>query len=210
MPTTTWSVSEKILGSRVTHSLLAGCTAVSVASGPASAQHVNSWGDTVVDSALHEDSFAGIAAGYSFTVGRRNDGSLVAWGSNSHLQCQVPTLPQALVCVEVAAGDYHGVARLSDGSAVAWGWNNYGQCNVPVGLSFVDVVAGGFHSVALLSDGAIIGWGANTHGQSTAPGLPFELSCVELAAGYRHNVARLSDGSVIAWGDNTYGQCDVP
>ena len=80
------------------------------------------------------------------TVARRSDGSVVAWGSNTYGQCNVPPLPSGLTYVEIAAGDGHTVARRSDGSVVAWGDNYYGQCNVPAlpaGLTYVEVAAGG-------------------------------------------------------------------
>ena len=56
-----------------------------------------------------------------YSVARRSDGSVVAWGDNNSGQCDVPVLPAGLTYVEVAAGNYHVVARRSDGSVVVWG-----------------------------------------------------------------------------------------
>ena len=62
---------------------------------------------------------------------RVGDGSVVAWGSNSYGQCNVPSPPVGLSYVEIAAGLYHSVGRLSNGSIIAWGLNTDGQCNAP-------------------------------------------------------------------------------
>ncbi|MBM4393755.1 MAG: hypothetical protein FJ090_21725, partial [Deltaproteobacteria bacterium] len=128
-----------------------------------------------------------------YTVARRSDGSVVAWGSNVYGQCNVPALPGGLAYVEVAAGWRHTVARRSDGSVVAWGDNVYGQCNVPVlpvGLAYVEVAAGERHTVARRSDGSVVAWGNNYYGQCNVPALPVGLAYVEVAANWRHTVAR--------------------
>jgi hypothetical protein len=175
--------------------------------------HVVGIGESVVNSAWHEESFAEVAAGEYHTVVRRSDGSIVAWGLNNDGQCNVPTLPTGLSYVEVAAGRFHTVARRSDGSVVAWGDNGDGQCNVPAlppGLSYVEVAAGYSHTVARLSDGSVVAWGSNGAGECNVPALPPGLSYVEVAAGFYHTVARRSDGSVVACGNNGAGQCNVP
>jgi hypothetical protein len=158
-------------------------------------------------------SYVEIAAGNNYTVARRSDGSVIAWGDNSKGQCVVPALPSGLSYVEIASGSAHAVARRSDGSVVAWGWAAYGQCQVPTlpaGVTCVEVAAGGQHTVARLSDGSVVAWGRNDFGQCTVPSLPAGMSWVEVAAGWQHTLARRSDGSVIAWGDNSYHQCDIP
>jgi Regulator of chromosome condensation (RCC1) repeat len=125
--------------------------------------------------------------------------SVIAWGSNSFGQCNVPALPVGLTYVEVAAGYGHTVARRSDGSVVAWGTNFDGQCNVPVlpvGLTYVEVAAGPYHTVARRSDGSVVAWGYNYSGECNVPALPPGITYVEIAAGSGHTVARRSDGSV--------------
>jgi alpha-tubulin suppressor-like RCC1 family protein len=73
-----------------------------------------------------EVAAGGFPSSYSFpdaghSLARRNDGSVVAWGRNSHGQCDVPVLPAGLAFVQISAGNRHSLARLSDGSVVAWG-----------------------------------------------------------------------------------------
>jgi len=143
----------------------------------------------------------------------RAQSQLIAWGTNTSGQCNVPPLPLGLSYVEVSAGSLHTVARRSDGTVVAWGNNYYGQCDVKTlgsGLTYVQVSAGGYHTLARLSDGSVVAWGDNLYGQCNVPVLPNGLTWVEVAAGANHSVARVSDGSVVAWGDNSYGQCSVP
>src|SRR5262245_1881930 len=141
-------------------------TALLAATG--AAQDVVGWGQQVFNSAWNNEPFAGIAAGYSQTLARRSNGSLVAWGDNRYGQCSVPALPPGLTYVEVAAGTFHSVARRSDGSVVAWGYNSFGQTSVPAlppGLTYVEVAAGSEHTVARRSDGSVVVWGSNLNGQ---------------------------------------------
>ena len=97
-----------------------------VLTGTARAQSsINGWGVSVFDSAWNsETAFVEVVAGYSHTVARRSDGSVVAWGDNQYWQCDVPAPPAGLTYVEVAAGARHTVARRSDGSVVWWGNNS--------------------------------------------------------------------------------------
>lgn len=138
---------------------------------------------------------------------------VLAWGDNTHGQCNVSPVSPGISRVAVAAGQHHMLALCSDGSIVAWGENGLGQCNVPPlppGVTYVEVAAGAYHSVARQSDGSIVAWGSNSYGQCNVPPFPPGLVCVDVAAGSAHTLALLSDGSLLAWGQNAVGQCDVP
>jgi len=159
---------------------------------------VVAWGSMVFDSRTHRENFAEIASGYSHTVTRRGDGSVVAWGDNSHGECNVSALPPALTYVEIAAGRSYTIARRSDGSVLTWGDDSYGQHNVPAlpaGLTYVEIAANLNHAVARRSDGSVVAWGENNYGQCNVPALPTGLTYVEIAAGPSTTVARRSDGS---------------
>jgi hypothetical protein len=171
-----------------------------------------------------------------FSLGRRSDGSIVAWGHNGWGQCDVPALPPGVTYTGVAAGNTHSLALRSDGSVAAWGNNTWGQCDVPAlppGLTYVEISAGGSSdeyidicflvdgfpyyyyatygfSLARRSDGSVVAWGYNGWGQCDVPALPPGLTYAEVSAGADHAVARRSDGSVVAWGANDDGQTDVP
>jgi alpha-tubulin suppressor-like RCC1 family protein len=148
-----------------------------------------------------------IAAGYAFNLALKNDGTVIAWGSNNFGQATVPANLSGVTAV--AAGAYHGLALKRDGTVVAWGFNNNGQTNVPANLSGVTAIAaGGYHNLALKSDGTIVAWGRNDYGQANVPA---NLSGVTaIAAGLFHSLALKSDGTVVAWGHNTFGQTNVP
>lgn len=150
---------------------------------------------------------AEVAAGYSFSLARRSNGSIVAWGNNTEGQTAVPAGIGPVV--RVAAGAFHGLAIRQIGSVAAWGRNSSNQCDVPTTLGIAVEIAGGFaHSMALKGDGSVVCWGQNTAGQSTVPAGLAGVS--DIAAGYLHSVALRSNGAVVAWGDNTYGQTNVP
>src|SRR5262245_37244133 len=65
--------------------------------GPAQTQSfISGWGLQVFDSRWDSEAFAEVAAGAYYTVARRSDGSVVAWGYNDFGQCDVPALPAGL------------------------------------------------------------------------------------------------------------------
>ncbi|MBK7644147.1 MAG: hypothetical protein IPJ19_14055 [Planctomycetes bacterium] len=100
-----------------------------------------------------------------------SDGSVVAWGSNTSGQCNVPMFPPGVVCLKVEATWRNTVALLSDGSILEWGANGGGECNVPplpTGVRYVDLASGFDQSCALRSDGTLVSWGV-FHGTYQPP-----------------------------------------
>jgi hypothetical protein len=138
-----------------------------------------------------------IAAGGSHTVALKNDGTVVAWGSNYSGQTNVPAGLTGVTAI--AAGGSHTVALKNDGTVVAWGGNYFGQTNVPAGLSGVTaIVAGDYHTLALKSDGSAVGWGWNFYGQTKVP--PGLSDVTAIAAGGVISMALKNDGAAMAWG----------
>jgi alpha-tubulin suppressor-like RCC1 family protein len=134
-----------------------------------------------------------IAAGASFSLALKSDGTVLAWGLNSNGQLGDGTTVQRTTPVQVS--------NLGSGSGV------------------VSVAAGfGAHGLALKSDGTVLGWGQNSSGQlgdgttsqKTIPvpvsGLGVSSGVVAIAVGSSFSFARKSDGSVLAWGANSNGQ----
>jgi hypothetical protein len=154
-----------------------------------------------------------VAAGGWHSLGLRLDGSVIAWGANTHGECAVPA--DLADVVALAAGTYHSLALKANGQVVAWGDSTYGQATPPAGLSNVIAVAAGtWHSLALKSDGTVVGWGDDGWGQMDVPaGL---ANVIAIAAGGNHCLALRADGTVVGWGDNTdaygtyVGEADVP
>ena len=126
-----------------------------------------------------------IAAGNSFSLALKADGTLWGWGLNSSGQLGDGTSTQRLTPVQVssltgvraiAAGGFHALAAKDDGSLFAWGGGTAGQLgdgtatnsNTPVQLvltRITSVAAGYQHSLALDSDGVVWAWGAGGFGQ---------------------------------------------
>jgi Regulator of chromosome condensation (RCC1) repeat len=71
----------------------------------------NNFGQTTVPALPSGLSYVEIAANFGYTVARRSDGSVVAWGTNSNGQTTVPALTTGVRYVEVAAGLLHTVTR---------------------------------------------------------------------------------------------------
>ena len=135
----------------------------------------------------------------------KSDGTVVAWGWNSHGQVTVPAGLNNVTAIH--AGSYHSLALKTDGTVVAWGWNGDGQSNVPAGLNNVVAVAAGYReSVALKSDGTVVAWGTN---QDNMTAVPAGLSnVVAINVNGLTNYALKSDGTVVAWGKNNNGEID--
>lgn len=129
---------------------------------------------------------------------------LVAWGLNSHGQCDVP---DGNDFAAVVATVYSSIALQRDGSIVAWGSAEYDLTTPPDDGPFTTLAAGTNHALALRADGSLTAWGDNSAGQCDVPaGGDF----IAIGGGYYHSVALRADGAVRCWGSNAYGQCDAP
>ncbi len=154
-----------------------------------------------------------IAAGAYHSLALRDDGVVVAWGTNAPHhgatagQAGVPAGLGGVIAI--AAGNEHSLALRANGTVVAWGANAHGQCTVPAGLrEVVAIAAGGHHSLALRSDGRVVAWGERAQNQCAIPkNLP---PIAALAGGGTHSLALAQDGHVFAWGGDECGQCSIP
>lgn len=171
-----------------------------------------------------------IAVGRSFALALKQDGTLVAWGSNSGGQLDVPSaldVPDQSVSaprtyptspgeverprrfVAIAAGWEHSVALRNDGTVLAWGSNSRGQLDVPEALTgVVQVAAGAKHCIALLSDGTVATWGRTVGGPVDQPaGL---IDVIAVAAGQNKNLALKNDGTLVLWEQSFSTTEDLP
>jgi alpha-tubulin suppressor-like RCC1 family protein len=181
-------------------------------------------------------NWSAVSAGTLHRMALRSDGTLWAWGSNSHGQLGDGTLisknsptriGSATNWSAVSAGGGHTIALKSDGTLWAWGLNTFGQLGdgttanrstptqIGSAANWSAVSAGSSHTIALRSDGTLWAWGVNSSGQlgdgttvdKTSPTqIGTATNWSSTAAGDSHNVALRSDGTLWAWGLNTYGQ----
>jgi alpha-tubulin suppressor-like RCC1 family protein len=138
-----------------------------------------------------------VAAGSSYSLALRGDGTVLQWGANNSV-ANVPANLSGIV--GIAAGLNHALALRSNGTLVAWGLGSSGQTNVPAGLSnVVAVTAGNVHSAALRSDGTVVVWGGDTRNLQTniPPGL---MKVKAIDAGSSQTLALREDGKVVSWG----------
>ena len=176
--------------------------------------------------------FAAAGVDHSFAI--KEDGSLWAWGSNSHNQLgdggdMDRSKPIKIMdnIIFVAAGEYHSLAITTNGDVWAWGYNNYGQVgdgtymrrSTPVKIMNKGTSAslggriGWEHNLAIRTDGGLWTWGSNNYGQ-LGNGTDDDMITPEkimdnaafAATGDDYSFAIKTDGSLWAWGSNTGGQ----
>ena len=110
----------------------------------------------------HWSNIKSISAGFTHVVGLREDGTVVATGSNAYGQCDVSGWTDI---VAISAGHTFTVGLRSDGTVVATGDNEHGQCNVGRWSDIVAISAGQSHVIGLHSDGSHVAAGSNAYGQ---------------------------------------------
>lgn len=144
-----------------------------------------------------------VDAGARFTVGLKENGTVVAVGENEDGQCNVSDWEDI---VAVSAGGLHTVGLKSDGTVVAVGSNKYGQLRMSDWADIVAISAGDFHTVGLKSDGTVVAKGLNEDGQCNVSEW---TDIVAVSAGGSHTVGLKTDGTVVTAGDKDNNRCDV-
>ena len=144
-----------------------------------------------------------LAAGFSYTIGLCDDGTVVTTGNNNRNQRDTSSWEDI---VSVAAGEWHTVGLHSDGTVVAAGDPHDNRCDVDSWTNIVAVAAGDYHTVGLRSDGTVVVAGRNDDEQCDVSSW---TDIIAVAAGKLHTVGLHSDGTVIATGWNSGGECNV-
>ena len=143
-------------------------------------------------------SYSTIAVGFEHTVAIKENGEVVAAGSNDAGQCNVKGWTNV---VSVSAGWENTVALCEDGTVVATDNDAVNKWT-----DIVSVSAGGYHIVGLKTDGTVVSVGSNSEGQCDVSGW---TNIIAISAGQRHTVGLKADGTVVATGYNDNGQCSV-
>jgi len=137
-------------------------------------------------------TWSDISAGgtFYFTLARKSDGTLWAWGGGNYGQL----------------GDGTNIFKSSPVQIPGTTWN--------------DIAAGGSHSLARRTDGTLWAWGDNTYGnlgQQSFGSTEHRSSPIQIpgtiwndvAAGKNFSFARRTDGTLWTWGYNNYGQMGI-
>ncbi len=143
-----------------------------------------------------DNDWVQVAAGTSFSLGLKANGTVWAWGLNNFGQ--------------LGNGTNLGSISAANPTPVQVGTGTY-----------VFIAAGAFHSLALAADGSLWTWGGNQYGQlgngsnsptaTTTSSIPTQIngSYAHLAAGIYHSIALRADGSLYSWGGNDQGQLGI-
>jgi alpha-tubulin suppressor-like RCC1 family protein len=129
-----------------------------------------------------------IAAGNSYTISIKNNGTLWSWGANGYGQLGMGNTNEDYNNIAqvgnnsdwslISAGSSHVISIKTNCTIWLWGYNNKGQLglgdtginrNTPTqigSLSYWSIVAAGnSHSIALKTDSTLWSWGNNQYGQ---------------------------------------------
>ncbi|WP_062348176.1 RCC1 domain-containing protein [Herbidospora yilanensis] len=180
-----------------------------------------------------------VAAGRSFGLALKSDGTVHAWGTNDFGQLGVGDLDQRLTPVPVGvpqttkiyASSMHAFAIGANGNTYAWGDNYYGQLgdgttierHAPrvISLGQISTLSAGETHTLALSGGTneLFAWGDNSKGQlgdgtTTRRPQPTKVlgnlyGLTAVAAGGSHSMAMGGSGFVVTWGSNANLQLGV-
>ncbi|MBA4319103.1 MAG: chromosome condensation regulator RCC1 [Flavobacterium sp.] len=175
-----------------------------------------------------DNTWVGISAGHSHSLGLKADGILKSWGYDNYGQVgdggeldknkQIPVQISKIDIpkwISISIKAKHSLGLKSDGTI--WEWNN-NSAPQPIGKDrdWVSIAAGEFHSLGLKADGSLWSWGSDTYGQlgdgvtianQISPvKVGINNSWVSIAAGSFHSLGLTSDGTLWAWGFNEDGQ----
>ncbi len=182
-----------------------------------------------------EPNWQAIAAGTTFTVAAKPDGTLWSWGGNVNGQLgyfprtALPASAQFGPLQTAAGGGSHTALIKADGSAWAFGSNASGQLGlgatdssmhplpVPMGAGFSwkNVTAGGAQTLLIRADGTLWACGTNGSGQlgdgtisarSALTQIGSASNWRSVATGNTHTLGLREDGTLWAWGSNSSGQ----
>lgn len=135
------------------------------------------------------------------TVALKNDGSVIATGSNVHNQCDVESWQDI---VSLYASENYTIGLKSNGSIEVTKYvNSWDNFNISDWFNICDIYTDDNYMLGIQKDGTILISG-DFNGEISS-----WSSIVYTSKGLFHMAKLNQDGSVIAVGENNYNQCDV-
>jgi len=135
-----------------------------------------------------DNDFVDIGAGAHAAFAVRANGSLVAWGEDSHTM-GILNVPSGNDFIMVSGGIDYCLALKLDGSLLMWGQSGYGLSNMPTDNAFINIGAIGSHAAfAVRSDGSLVAWGEDSHNVGIL-NVPSGNDFIDVAGGIDHALA---------------------
>jgi alpha-tubulin suppressor-like RCC1 family protein len=175
-------------------------------------------------------TWADVAAGNYFSLARKTDGTLWAWGTNGFGQLGIGSTTSQNIPTQIGSGtnwakidaaQNNGYAIKTDGTLWAWGDNSVGQIGdgsttqrtapVQVGseTTWSEIAVGYAHVIGLLAAGTAWSWGGNGsgqlgHGNTTELHSPTQIGSnsdwIAVGAGGERSIGTRTGGQVYFWG----------
>ena len=144
-----------------------------------------------------------IGIGKEHLIGVKEDGRVLATGSNYDQQCNTQAWRDI---VSVACGAFFTVGLKSNGTCLATGANILGNGEIFGWRDITAITSGAFHVLGLKTNGTVVAYGMAGEGQCKVDGWK---DVTAIAAGNAHSIALTAGGTVLSTGRNDCGQCDV-
>jgi len=193
------------------------------------------WGTLLPEQLGTESNWEKIAAGNSYTLAIKDDGTLWAWGANHNGQLGDGTTENKDTPIQITSSHEwqqiftkhnSSFAIKRDGTLWAWGENRYATLgndsindqHTPVQITdsnnWRHISSGQSHTVGLKTNGTLWTWGDNSYGELGDGTNRYQKTPVQIgdsswkyvSAGERHTLAIKNDGTLWAWGENRYHQ----
>lgn len=180
---------------------------------------------------LPATSVTAVAVGTNHSLALHTDGSVSAWGDNTHGQlgsscsdCRHHERLDLPPSAAIAAGYDHAHALTTQGHVISWGAAllTHHDTTTPTPVPQLErvqaIAAGRAHALALHDDGSVSAWGANGFyelgvsasdaGRAAPVPVPGPTRITQVSAGHGFSLALDRDGRVWSWGEHTLPRGD--